>query len=104
FASTTPNAPYTLSLHDALPIFSLGWALVFQGLVEHAPQGQHAGVRAHYEEALALFRDLGNVGGMAQMHFLLGILLCYCQGDALRDRKSTRLNSSHLVISYAVFC
>src|SRR2546426_6655482 len=25
-------------------------------------------------------------------------------GGALRDRKSTRLNSSHLVISYAVFC
>src|SRR5688500_19789594 len=24
--------------------------------------------------------------------------------DAERDRKSTRLNSSHLVISYAVFC
>src|SRR5256885_12058209 len=29
-----------------------------------------------------------------------------CDRDAyhLRDRKSTRLNSSHLVISYAVFC
>src|SRR5256885_10003269 len=25
-------------------------------------------------------------------------------GLVLRDRKSTRLNSSHLVISYAVFC
>src|SRR5256885_12220568 len=25
-------------------------------------------------------------------------------GAAQRDRKSTRLNSSHLVISYAVFC
>src|SRR5256885_3128929 len=25
-------------------------------------------------------------------------------GHDLRDRKSTRLNSSHLVISYAVFC
>src|SRR5256885_11040863 len=25
-------------------------------------------------------------------------------GTARRDRKSTRLNSSHLVISYAVFC
>src|SRR5690625_3487774 len=24
--------------------------------------------------------------------------------DALRDRKSTRLNSSHVAISYAVFC
>src|SRR5205807_10293731 len=26
------------------------------------------------------------------------------KGKVLRDRKSTRLNSSHLVISYAVFC
>src|SRR5256885_9045739 len=26
------------------------------------------------------------------------------QGTGGRDRKSTRLNSSHLVISYAVFC
>src|SRR5256885_12961590 len=26
------------------------------------------------------------------------------QGGLQRDRKSTRLNSSHLVISYAVFC
>src|SRR6266498_5400454 len=25
-------------------------------------------------------------------------------GDAVRDRKSTRLNSSHVRISYAVFC
>src|SRR2546426_6775021 len=25
-------------------------------------------------------------------------------GQIIRDRKSTRLNSSHLVISYAVFC
>src|SRR5256885_11559280 len=27
-----------------------------------------------------------------------------CRATNLRDRKSTRLNSSHLVISYAVFC
>src|SRR2546426_5344036 len=26
------------------------------------------------------------------------------QGGTVADRKSTRLNSSHLVISYAVFC
>src|SRR5256885_4357243 len=31
--------------------------------------------------------------------------LGYCSAQArCRDRKSTRLNSSHLVISYAVFC
>src|SRR5437660_6776251 len=26
------------------------------------------------------------------------------EGDEVRDRKSTRLNSSHVAISYAVFC
>src|SRR5256885_15906342 len=29
---------------------------------------------------------------------------CAWSPDGRRDRKSTRLNSSHLVISYAVFC
>src|SRR2546426_4046758 len=28
----------------------------------------------------------------------------FMEPELLRDRKSTRLNSSHLVISYAVFC
>src|SRR5690625_5540242 len=27
-----------------------------------------------------------------------------CSGNTLRDRKSTRLNSSHVASSYAVFC
>src|SRR2546426_5202159 len=31
-------------------------------------------------------------------------LICAELGQARADRKSTRLNSSHLVISYAVFC
>src|SRR2546426_1982376 len=36
----------------------------------------------------------------------VGIDLHYysCFGGPSEDRKSTRLNSSHLVISYAVFC
>src|SRR2546426_6522929 len=42
----------------------------------------------HYRRALELDRDL------AGAHY----------GLAFLDRKSTRLNSSHLVISYAVFC
>src|SRR5699024_12315078 len=29
---------------------------------------------------------------------------CPCRPERLRDRKSTRLNSSHVSISYAVFC
>src|SRR5256885_7361004 len=30
--------------------------------------------------------------------------LPFCAARRCKDRKSTRLNSSHLVISYAVFC
>src|SRR4051812_49980825 len=32
------------------------------------------------------------------------VLLGDMAGDQFRDRKSTRLNSSHMSISYAVFC
>src|SRR5688500_9907796 len=38
------------------------------------------------------------------MHFIRGAGLEGLKGMNYRDRKSTRLNSSHLVISYAVFC
>src|SRR5437868_10612334 len=73
-ASTT--AIYTLSLHDALPIYFLkGIALVLAGELglshaENAPPWTNALTK----EAMT------------------------------RDRKSTRLNSSHVSISYAVFC
>src|SRR5262245_63989443 len=82
---------YTLSLHDALPIFydrtkvsAAGGEAAFNQL----PQG-----------SIELDRVLGIA---AQTSFravavLPAILL-------LVDRKSTRLNSSHLGISYAVFC
>src|SRR5256885_12061875 len=51
-------------------------------------------------------RDVGELGA------LIGIALERCRqlellvdaGEPGGDRKSTRLNSSHLVISYAVFC
>src|SRR5205807_7853954 len=67
---------YTLSLHDALPIF-LSLAI--------DPQ-----------------RPLGRVKALAQADPPVHARF---QGpfDG-EDRKSTRLNSSHLVISYAVFC
>src|SRR5256885_6403704 len=65
FNDTATTEIYTLSLHDALPI---------------------------YRDSLALYKQ-GNFFRVESDDEL----------DA-RDRKSTRLNSSHLVISYAVFC
>src|SRR5438034_8069094 len=71
---------YTLSLHDALPILhrGRGRSVVLPGVPE--PDAQcRAGAAAVQS---------GDPGG----------------ARSLQDRKSTRLNSSHTVISYAVFC
>src|SRR5256885_12602203 len=61
----------------------------------HLPErvlGRRAGVD---EGAGALDREECGVALVDVVHARL---------DAQRDRKSTRLNSSHLVISYAAFC
>src|SRR5690349_22471063 len=70
FFFTAPATPriYTLSLHDALPIFARARA---RG-AEHLRRGARAAGAARARRA--------------------------------GDRKSTRLNSSHVEISYAVFC
>src|ERR1039457_7609824 len=62
FNDTATTEIYTLSLHDALPIWVLTHEMVHYGFPS-----------------------------MGEAHHWI-------------DRKSTRLNSSHLVISYAVFC
>src|SRR2546426_4887942 len=55
-----------------------------------------------------LFRssDLSLLGLLTGDRLLPAIVVGSNRGnrDGLEDRKSTRLNSSHLVISYAVFC
>src|SRR2546426_8310513 len=55
-----------------------------------------AGVQPHHR----LARGWHRVGQLDQLHLFRRPLPL----AANRDRKSTRLNSSHLVISYAVFC
>src|SRR5687768_18395114 len=69
---------YTLSLHDALPIC----------------RGADVGaIRLQGPRAI----------GIAQQHFEHRIAKQLAHGRVV-DRKSTRLNSSHGYISYAVFC
>src|SRR5256885_16151706 len=75
FNDTATTEIYTLSLHDALPIYK------FQCGVRRREAGD--------------FDVLQTAGTSGPDHFDFP--------DGL-DRKSTRLNSSHLVISYAVFC
>src|SRR5258705_9533127 len=74
FNDTATTEIYTLSLHDALPIWITSLA-------------------ARFGWAANNWLFYGKAGG-AWVH----------DSTTLTDRKSTRLNSSHLGISYAVFC
>src|SRR5690242_21594526 len=74
---------YTLSLHDALPIYSQ--------IVEAVVAVNDA---RKVEMAKKIEAAFGGVEGKT-----VAVL-----GLTFKDRKSTRLNSSHMSISYAVFC
>src|SRR5205807_4284386 len=101
-SDTPPTVIYTLSLHDALPIFEL-----LRFLTEHAFENiaQLAGWYAYAG------RQMDATLGILQ-HFITGgedgwdraLATMGDEPERFLDRKSTRLNSSHLVISYAVFC
>src|SRR5690606_40306266 len=91
-----PTEIYTLSLHDALPIFVGLNAIVCVGLnllIGYAGQISlgHAGFFGLGAYGSALL-----VANWGVPPFAALVLAT--------DRKSTRLNSSHVKISYAVFC
>src|SRR5258708_27702833 len=79
FNDTATTEIYTLSLHDALPIYAF-------------KKGKPP-LRARI--VLAIRRAIA-------MSSLRSTTLNAIRNG--RDRKSTRLNSSHQIISYAVFC
>src|SRR5699024_11307354 len=84
-ASPSASLHYTLSLHDALPI-------CVETLIENPDDCRLRNLRCTAVRS-----------GVFDDH-----ILAHLQNSrldiAFRDRKSTRLNSSHVSISYAVFC
>src|SRR5438034_8730709 len=89
---SSPTDIYTLSLHDALPISG------DQCVVE---LGRCTGGRTFRRPHLQMRHSPGLKTRPTYVHFVQELH----EMDVRRpDRKSTRLNSSHTVISYAVFC
>src|SRR2546426_6731339 len=86
FNDTATTEIYTLSLHDALPIC----------------------IRAHLDDRSETLNYRIREGEVGKVPYMAIVGQREAESDSLalrvRDRKSTRLNSSHLVISYAVFC
>src|SRR3712207_7425040 len=97
FLNDTPTTKiYTLSLHDALPISPHRDAERSRhhqpARLRHVGGGEHEIVRPRL--APPIFRKRSEIGAAPRQQ----------DADADADRKSTRLNSSHANISYAVFC
>src|SRR5690606_40388132 len=88
---------YTLSLHDALPILERGARDRRRAV--RLPQGPPV---PHRRQALAAADDRRS--RQAGRGHLRARAARRGARAVARDRKSTRLNSSHVKISYAVFC
>src|SRR5207249_10665256 len=102
FTALSPSHIDTLSLHDALPI-SLKY-LAFSP-EEHPISAQLFGADpAVMAVAARICQDLGF--DVLDINFGCPVSkVTKCNGGSgCIDRKSTRLNSSHVSISYAVFC
>src|SRR3712207_9499890 len=85
FNDTATTEIYTLSLHDALPIFvPMPDKVARQRILEIHAKDKPMGPDV----------DFAKISEMTEGF----------SGADTRDRKSTRLNSSHANISYAVFC
>src|SRR5205807_9989448 len=99
---TTPPTPETspLSLHDALPISSTVWPFGKSALVLPVPCHESVHPPVWMEKLSAPFPTTRILWLRARGR----TFPLFLSRTAERDRKSTRLNSSHLVISYAVFC
>src|SRR3712207_7109973 len=88
FNDTATTEIYTLSLHDALPICNFLASLFLSQGVPMLLGGDEFGRSQR-----------GNNNAYCQDNEIT-----WYDWDFLEDRKSTRLNSSHANISYAVFC
>src|SRR5690606_40892409 len=93
-----PTASYTLSLHDALPIlirYDTG-DIGIMDIVDGSPVLTQ--VEGRKIDAVT------NTKGEIISNNIMLLLNNYHELNQCQDRKSTRLNSSHVKISYAVFC
>src|SRR2546430_5512738 len=96
FNDTAPPEIYPLSLHDALPIWSPTKGGRCSSVMRRTSSTPS---RARASTARCAARSWRRYGASAARPTGPP-----CRSAAATDRKSTRLNSSHSQISYAVFC
>src|SRR5207244_12070163 len=99
FTDPTTTPVSTLSLHDALPILPVIPAGVPSTVLSRRPD-----VSAAQSSLLAAQTRVGVAKAAWFPSLTLTATGGYASPELGEDRKSTRLNSSHQIISYGVFC
>src|SRR5207249_8708496 len=95
FMATAPTELSTLSLHDALPICDLSRVHLNGAIIASAATSSGRGYfMVGRDGGIFAFGDARFRGSTGNLRLNKPVV----------DRKSTRLNSSHVSISYAVFC
>src|SRR5690606_41647205 len=94
FNGPAPSEIYPLSLHDALPILTNA-TFVSVDLVDE--NGNKLTIQ-HDKPMITITIDVNTT------NFMNASCKYFNETSQQLDRKSTRLNSSHVKISYAVFC
>src|SRR5690606_40768635 len=101
---TTTTRAYPLTRHDALPISRTGGGSfdLLGGRAGFERDGEIDGLSGHHDDLAELFLEVR----VLELH----VVLAGRERDGDRgggghqDRKSTRLHSSHVKVSYAVLC
>src|SRR5207253_9139048 len=104
FAVPAPCGIFTLSLHDALPISPHARSVVPEATGAQVSQEVADVKRGICEAEVIKIYDKNLVTMEEQLAGLESTMRRAIGEFKARDRKSTRLNSSHVAISYAVFC
>src|SRR5699024_11827338 len=84
---------YTLSLHDALPIWRLLIKIIFANMTNNEMMMNITTDPTIKREDKPALPEISADAASSSVN-----------NNSEKDRKSTRLNSSHVSISYAVFC
>src|SRR5690606_41578290 len=104
FTATATTAIYPLSLHDALPIsVAADRRRTLRHHLRRRAEEHRSGRARHRDRSRGPDRARAQADAWRlrlQDHGRVRLDVEY----AAEDRKSTRLNSSHVKISYAVFC
>src|SRR5699024_12565539 len=96
-----PALTYTRSLHDALPILadSLDEGVTVRSEIAKKIREKTLGAVGRRRSRMIARTEIANAGNEGKKRSAQD-----WSEESGQDRKSTRLNSSHVSISYAVFC